>query len=248
MPPLGLHMTVARELAGNLNAPSIEADRGAYYLGATTPDIRVLTRWDRERTHFFDLHCLDAQDGVQRLFAEQPAVRDAAALDAPTAAFIAGYISHLVLDEEYIVQIYRIFFGEGGVLGDELMANVMDRLLQFHLDAGERQDQQAVRDIQRALAETTVELSVDFIARDTLLTWRDWQVDLIAAAPRFEKMISRHLQNAGIDGEDAIATFMERHADQLLRGTIERVGEERIRDYLSSAKARARCAIKEYLG
>jgi hypothetical protein len=247
MPPLGLHMTVARELAGDLHAPRIECDRGAYYLGATTPDIRLLTRWDRERTHFFDLHCLDAQDGVRRLFEEQPSLRDAAVLDAPTAAFIAGYISHLVLDEEYIVQIYRNCFGEGGVLGDELMANVMDRLLQFHLDQREREDQEAVHDIQRALAETAVELSVDFIARDTLLKWRDWQMDLITAAPRFEKMISRHLPAAGIEGEDAISAFIEQHAEQLLSGTIERVGEERIREYLSSAKARARTAIKEYL-
>ena len=43
MPPLGLHMTVARELAAAIASSRIEADRGAYYLGATTPDIRVLT-------------------------------------------------------------------------------------------------------------------------------------------------------------------------------------------------------------
>src|SRR5438874_4419884 len=193
MPPLGLHMTVARELALGIASSRIEADRGAYYLGATTPDIRVLTRWDRERTHFFDLDDRGEQSGVHRLFEEQPALRDVTAIDAPTAAFVTGYISHLVLDEEYITQIYRSYFGEGGVMGDELMANVMDRLLQLHLDRREREDGCAVVEIRDALARTAVEVAVDFIGRDTLLEWRDWQMELISTAPRFEKMMVRHL-------------------------------------------------------
>ncbi len=248
MPPLGLHMTVARELAAGLNSRAVDADRGAYYLGATTPDIRILTRWDRERTHFFDIHRFDAQSGVARLLAEHSDLSDASALDASTAAFVAGYISHLVMDEEYITQIYRTCFGEGGMLGDELMANVMDRLLQLHLDRQEREDAAAVVEIQRALAETAVAVAVDFIARDTLLQWRDWQIDLIATAPRFEKMLSRHLQAAGVvDGEEAISGYLEEHGEELLRGTIARVGEERIRDFLSTAKIRARDQMKEYL-
>ncbi|HZP57279.1 MAG TPA: zinc dependent phospholipase C family protein [Dehalococcoidia bacterium] len=247
MPPLGLHMTVARELAADLRSPRLDADRGAYYLGATTPDIRVLTRWDRERTHFFDLHCLDAQSGVHRLFEEQPQLRDAAALDAGTAAFVAGYISHLVLDERYITEIYRRYFGKGGVLGDEVMANVMDRLLQLHMDREQREDAEATAEIRDALAQSAVEVAVDFIGRDTLLQWRDRQIDVISAAPHFERMMSRHLQAAGIAGEEAIATFMEQHADELLRGTIHRIGEERIREYLSDAKAQARAAMREYL-
>src|SRR3990172_12629163 len=99
MPPLGLHMTVARDLARELKQPAVEAERGAYYLGATTPDIRVITRWDRAHTHFFDLDDFDEQSGVHRLFEDQPALRNAASLDAATAAFMAGYISHLVMDE-----------------------------------------------------------------------------------------------------------------------------------------------------
>ncbi|MBF6598929.1 MAG: hypothetical protein IVW36_00275 [Dehalococcoidia bacterium] len=246
MPPLGLHMVVARSLAADLDSATLDADRGAYYLGATTPDIRILTRWDRARTHFFDLQCLGEQSGVRRLFEQEPGLRDARALDDATAAFVAGYISHLVLDEEYITQIYRQYFGKGGLLGDELMADVMDRLLQLHLDREQRTDAEATDDIRRALSETSLELAVDFIAGDVLRDWRDRQVEVISTAPHFERMMSRHLQSAGI-GEAAIAGFMEQHADELLRGTIDRVGEERIREYLDSAKQKARGVIREYL-
>ena len=47
MPSLGSHMARARALADRLRLPEIDADRGAYYLGSTAPDIRVITRMDR---------------------------------------------------------------------------------------------------------------------------------------------------------------------------------------------------------
>jgi hypothetical protein len=249
MPPLGLHMTIARDLARELQAPAIEADRGAYYLGATTPDIRIITRWERARTHFFDLNEFEEQDGVHRLFEQEPALRDAAALNPATAAFVAGYISHLVMDESYICQIYRPVFGDPSGLGGDVKANIMDRLLQFELDRRDREDAEKVDEIRVALAESAVEVSVGFIARDTLLEWRKVSVDVLSYPPtwdRFHRLAGRYLAAAGIEGDESMAKFME-DVPQLLQTTIERVGHERIREYLSSASARARSAMKEYL-
>src|SRR5215210_550043 len=111
MPSLGSHLASARVLAQRLTHPSIDADRGSYYLGATAPDIRVLTRLDREYTHFFTLNDFERQDSVERLFTEQPQLRDAVTLDAVTRAFMAGYLTHLLMDQRYIERIYREFFG-----------------------------------------------------------------------------------------------------------------------------------------
>ena len=249
MPPLGLHMTAARALAGEISSPLIEADRGAYYLGATTPDIRVLTRWDRARTHFFDLDDFEHQDSVHRLFEQSPQLRDVAALDAPTRAFIAGYLSHLVLDEAYITQIYRPIFGERSQLHGDVMANVMDRLLQWELDRRDREDPASVEDITQSLAETAVEVTVDFIARDTLLEWRKVSVDVISHPPtweRFGKMARRHLSAAGIDDDEGVTKFMD-GAPVLLDRTLESVGQDRIREYLESSRQRALETMKEYL-
>lgn len=246
MPLLGLHMTVARQIAADLQSPIVDADRGAYYLGATTPDIRAMTRWDRERTHFFRLDDFADQSGVHRLFDEHRELADVSALDAPTASFMAGYISHLILDEEYITQIYRQCFGVGGALNDRERPDVKDRLLQLDLERQEREDAPAVKEIRQALTETAAEFAVDFLARDTLLEWRDWQIEHIVNAPRFERMIVRHLAAAGIEGEEAIAVFIGQ-ADNELRETMEGVGEERIREFLSSAKNKARLRMSEYL-
>jgi hypothetical protein len=249
MPPLGLHMTIARDLANDLRAPVVDAERGAYYLGATTPDIRVLTRWDREQTHFFRLDDFHEQSGVHRLFEQEPALRDASTLDPQTAAFLAGYISHLVMDEDYICRIYRPLFGERSDLRDDPLANVMDKALQFDLDRSDREDGTRCTEIRQALKEAAVEVNVNFIARETLLSWRDISVDVISAAPaweRFSRIASRYLAAAGIDGEEGLARFME-GVPALLRRTWQHVGEERVREYLRDGKSRARDAIKEYL-
>jgi hypothetical protein len=249
MPSLGLHLTAARSLAVDLGSDVIEADRGTFYLGATTPDIRVLTRWDRSRTHFFDLDDFEHQDGVHRLFEQEPRLRDVTAVDASTAAFIAGYISHLVLDEDYITEVYRPLFGEKSDLSGEAMANVMDRLLQWEMDRRDRPDAESCSDIQQALAETAVEVTVDFIARETLIQWRDVALDLLSHPPtweRFHRIASRHLAAAGIGDEQGKARFME-EAPALLNRTLESVGHERIHEYLHGAKARALRTMREYL-
>lgn len=249
MPPLGLHMTIARDLAIELRSAAVDAERGAYYLGATTPDIRVLTRQDREHTHFFTLDEFGEQSSVHRLFEQEPALRDASSLDTQTVAFMAGYISHLVLDEDYICCIYRPLFGERSEMRDDVMANVMDKALQFDLDRSDRDDAARTEEIRQALAEAAVEINVGFIARDMLERWRDVSMEIISAPPaweRFGRVASRHLAGAGLNDETQIARFME-EVPALLRRTWEHVGEERVRTYLHDGRTRALSAMKEYL-
>jgi hypothetical protein len=248
VPSLGLHMTVARDLAATLSERRIDADRGAYYLGATTPDIRVITRWDRARTHFFDLDDFEEQSGVHRLFEDQPALRDARSLDDATAAFMAGYISHLVMDEDYITQIYRPLFGVKSALRDDALADVMDKMLQWDIDRA-RREELGVDDIRDALAETAVAVHVDFIGQDTLMQWRDVSLDVIAQPASIERLVrflSRRMPQYQLDDDASAAQFAE-GVPALLQRTWEHVGEERVREYIEASRSRARSAIEEYL-
>src|SRR6185295_5972390 len=143
--------------------------------------------------------------GVHRLFEQQPQLLDVSVLDARTAAFMAGYISHLVMDEMYITRIYRPFFGAGSEPADELMANVMDRLLLYHLDKQERENQAALEEIQRALAEASADVAVAFIGKQDLERWRELQTQIVVRPPAFAKMLVRPLSEAGIEDEDAVS-------------------------------------------
>lgn len=249
MPPLGLHMTIARDLAAELRSPVVDAERGAFYLGSTTPDIRVLTRCDRADTHFFDLHDFGEQDGVHRLLEREPALRDASSLDPQTAAFVAGYISHLVLDEDYICQIYRPLFGERSPLKEEALADVMDKALQYDIDMAERQDAARVDEIRLALAEAAVEINVGFLASDALQQWRDVSLDVFAHPPsieRFARFMSRRYAQVDLMDEEGMARFVA-EIPGILRRTWDHVGEERMREFLYETQCRALSAMKEYL-
>lgn len=249
MPSLGLHMTIARELACDLTSPAIDAERGAYYLGATTPDIRVLTRGDRSETHFFDLHDFEAQDGVERLFEREPSLRDAQMLAPATAAFTAGYISHLVMDQDYITLIYRPLFGERSPVAGDALADVMDKVLQWDVDRQARGDESKPDEIRRALMESAVDVNIGFIARETLLKWRDMSAEVIgtpASVERLVRFLGRRMPGLAFEDEASAATFAE-GVPALLARTWEHVGDERIREYLDSTKNKARRAIREYL-
>ncbi|HET9318453.1 MAG TPA: zinc dependent phospholipase C family protein, partial [Bryobacteraceae bacterium] len=143
MPPIFLHMAVARDVAAELPPAPLAAEKGTYLLGATSPDIRVIARWERERTHFFNLSDFEHQDSVAKFFAAYPSLAAPERLKPETIAFVSGYITHLALDETWIVKVYRPYFGQLSALGGDLSANTMDRLLQFELDRRRRDEPNA---------------------------------------------------------------------------------------------------------
>src|SRR3990170_5961443 len=167
MPPLGMHVTLARELTAEIVHPALRRDAGAYYLGASAPDIRALMRWDRAQTHFFDLSVFDEQRGVERLFREHPELASPEGLSEGTVAFLCGYISHLEMDEAWIVDVYRPCFGERSPLKGDVLANLLDRVLQHELDRREMEDRAVAQEIQRDLLASAVEVAVGFLDRDT---------------------------------------------------------------------------------
>jgi hypothetical protein len=249
MPGLRLHLTIARDLANELASTVVDAERGSYYLGATTPDIRALTRGDREHTHFFKLDDFGAQDGVRKLFETQPGLRDAGAVGEPTAAFLAGYISHLVLDEDYITQIYRPLFGERSPLSGDAMADVMDKTLQWDIERTDCEDVTKLDEIRAVLAETAVDVNIDFVAHEALVKWRDVSAEAIGSQPSVERLLrflGRRLPEFRFEDDAALAEFAER-IPSLLEKTWEHVGAERVQQYLHDSRRRARVAMTEYL-
>lgn len=248
MPPPVLHMSLARTLAESLSLATLEADRGAYYLGATAPDIRAITRWDRERTHFFDLDDFGHQDSVATLFASYPDL-ERGRVNVSTAAFLAGYISHLVLDEGWISEVYRPLFGERSPLGGTERANVMDRVIQFELDRREREQAAIIAEMRNDIAATALEVSVGFIDIETLMRWREVNLDFLQAPPtweRFRNVASRHLNAYGVTDAAQIDSFMA-EVPSILQETVDHVSWERVQAFVEGALGRARGAIAEYL-
>jgi hypothetical protein len=249
MPPLGVHVALARELSAEVAHPALAADPGAYYLGATSPDIRVITRWDRAQTHFFDLDDFDEQSGVAAALDANPELADAGQLDEATIAFLCGYISHLEMDEAWIVDIYRPCFGERSPLKGDVLANLLDRVLQFELDRREREASGCFADVRNELLASAVQVAIGFIDCDTLARWRDVSADVLAHPPtwdRFGMIASRHLRNYGVESEEDVAHFLKNVPD-LLDQSIREVTPERLDAFRERSRERALAAVREYL-
>ena len=155
MPPLALHTAIVKRIAEQLRHRTLEAEPGSLYLGSTAPDIHILTHWERKRTHFFDLGDYNEQDGVAAMFEAYPALAQPARLSPASVAFVSGYITHLVMDEIWINEVYRPFFGRLSPLGGSARANVMDRAIQYEMDRQTRSDREAMAHVVKELARMT---------------------------------------------------------------------------------------------
>ncbi len=247
MPSLGSHLAGARVLADRLAHPSVDADRGAYYLGSTAPDIRVITRLDRSRYHFFELDDFENQDSIARLFEQHPLLREAGRLDSATRAFMAGYLTHLVMDQDYIEGVYREHFGPAA-WDDDPRGNLLDRVLQYEMDRREREDRGAMREIAEALANTSAAADVEFVGRDTLGRWLEVVRDIASQPPtwdRFPRVMERHLARAGYS-EEEVDEFC-RNAPEILAETLDHITEPRIEEFLRLTMDGSLQRLREYL-
>ncbi len=250
VPPIFLHMAMARDVGERLDSSTLNDHAGAYYLGSTSPDIRVLTRWDRSQTHFFDLSVTEHQDSVAAMFAAYPHLVTADKLNGETAAFVAGYIGHLTLDETWITRVYRPHFGQVSALGGDAQADVMDRVLQYELDRRRREDAETSLAIREALEGCELAVNVGFLDSDTLRRWREVAVDVTRHPPtweRFKFQGGRHLRHAGLDSDEALEAFMEQIPDVLER-TIRHVSTVHVDAYLEQSRDMALRAARSYLG
>lgn len=250
MPPLGLHMVVARQIATVVNHPYLNGEKGSLYLGSTAPDIRIILRCDRERTHFFKLDVFDEQNGVAGLFDAYPHLAQPEKLSPDTVSFVVGYITHLVMDETWIDEVYRPYFGIRSSLQGDLRANVMDRALQYELDLRGRADRRAMMEILEELEKTAAEVDVGFIDAQSLQRWRQVCMDVASQPPtweRFRYIASRHLQEAGIDSPEAYEQFLST-LPALLAETMSHVGPSQVQSFVNRSVDKGIKAVERYLG
>ena len=176
MPNLPTHINFAIETASILDNANLEEYLGYFLVGSTSPDIRVITRRRREYYHFTDIDFEDVGTGVRGMFDQHPELQNQTDLNGPTRAFIAGYITHLLVDESYISDIFRPYFGNREVFQDSTTGLLHDRALQLDMD---RQVWQKVATIILDLEFLPERVDVAFLAPDSLSQWRDWVFEVV---------------------------------------------------------------------
>jgi hypothetical protein len=251
MPPICIHLVIAREAAQQLQHPIIDQNLGSYLVGATFPDVHIIIADSRrERTHFLELGSEDFASGAVIMLQTHPRLTQRGRLDSSTQSFVAGYLSHLVTDEVWILDIYRPCFGTSSLLSHDPMANMLDRLLQFELDCREREDRTKMEEIQALICDWEPKVEVDFIDAAALKQWRDFvciaagREPSLAFFPAFARRFL--LPKQKVNPEELEQFFSSMPAK--LKWAIQYVTPERLTAFRQKAIIQSVAVARGYLG
>jgi hypothetical protein len=107
-----VHLAVADIVAPRVG---IDGDDLAPFLfGSVAPDVDKIGLCSRESSHFWSFS--EDVSGALKLLRANPQLA-ARRLAAPEHAFVAGYLCHLVADEQWMFTIYRPYFGRRSAYG-----------------------------------------------------------------------------------------------------------------------------------
>lgn len=224
MPNLSAHTNIAILATKHLGDKCLDLDLKYFVLGATAPDIRIITKFPRETYHFAQLDFSEIGTGKGSLLKTHPDLLPNSITHNPTRAFIAGYISHLILDESWITEMYRPYFGNNRVFMNPVYGKVLDRAFQLELDLISRNDSDLVLSL---LSQSTETVDVNFIPPKTQITWQKWVREHLKQDFTWERL--RHMArriSRGVDDHPA-----HQIADQFLNDMPESI--ERMHDYVS---------------
>ena len=247
MPNITSHLGMALEALQSWKQPILEQNLGSYLLGSASPDVRIITRQPRHETHFSSLDSETVDVGVQGMLERHPKLSKAKDVSAATQAFIAGYITHLIADQVWIMDIYRPFFGNPDVFEDRVVGNVMDRALQLDMD---RQDRHVWEKAVPLMDEAENSIDVAFISPSVLKEWREWvqgYADREFTWERLHFLARRQYPDGNTQAQDVVEQFLG-SLPEGLEALYQRVPRERVHRFRKRAIAEFTRVIAEYLG
>jgi hypothetical protein len=176
MPTPIQHLVIADDVLTDPALPpdmraSLVAQRGAFLFGTIAPDVQSVSGQTREATHFFMLPRTDTRPAHRVMFARYPALAHAAELSPARAAFIAGYISHLALDELWIASVFHPYFGPEAGWDTFPERLLIHNVLRSWLD--QRDQSRLDHDWGETLARVEPRGWLPFVSDDHLRLWRD---------------------------------------------------------------------------
>ena len=250
MPNLPTHLVLANEAASKLSHPAIDAAMGTFLLGSTSPDIRIMTKWARDDTHFAPLTIEEIGAGVQGMFRKHPALADSngGGVSDATRVFLAGYITHLVADEAWILGIYRTYFDGRQEPRDRVVGNIWDRALQLDMDMAARQAMGNMEDVRHALEGAEEGVEVDFIDSETLSRWREWVSEFTTWEYSWDRLrgAARRMYKDSTEAADLVEEFLSCVPKGLER-VHQLVPKQKIAEYRRTAVEESTRLIREYL-
>ena len=176
------HLVIAEQILTSPHFPETVRIRltenghvlGAFFFGHIAPDVQVVSGQPREATHFYTLPPNNRCPAYERMLAAHPRLARPSTLPAAHAAFLSGYMAHILLDELWVRQIFPLF-GPTQTWGDWRERLLLHNVLRAWLD---RQGLPHLRrDISALLRQAQPDGWLPFATDADLCRWRDLVAD-----------------------------------------------------------------------
>lgn len=244
------HIDLALEIAAKFRHPLIEANLGSYILGSCAPDIRMITHGKREDYHFVPISNEIIGAGTTNLFNMYPSLVEYTMTSERIKAFIAGYISHLIADEAWIVLVYRPYFDNRKIFEDPVKANVIDRALQLDMDRTAMHRRNDMANISDQLVDAHIGVNVEFLEPGALAEFANRLSKVTRGEFSWERLpflASRRQDHENLEKAQTIARqFIEGLPDSL-EMVYQSVPREALTTYRSNVVEEWEKAVRGFL-
>ena len=244
-----MHIYLADQVSEQLDRSYVFDHLGSFYLGSTAPDIRAMTRWPREQTHFAPLSVEEVGTGARTMFEMHPELREA--MSPASRAFLAGYVCHLAADEVWITSVFRPHFDtteDSSLTDDQVEANIWDRAMQLDLDRQALPQINGDSHPEHWLACSDQNVSMPFFEEGLLTEWKDrvgrfqvWEFTW----DRLKGALNR-LDRDDDDVQQTVEKFLE-GMPHSLEAVHERAPEAEVTGYRDRALAATIAQVREFV-
>lgn len=224
------------------HAEFVQAHWGEFLLGCISPDAHHRGNLTREDTHFFAYRPKVEPHAVMAMLATHPNLENGAVRNEAQRAFVAGYLSHLEMDEVWCEDMLFPEFIHGTWSSRETSHFMLHVLLGW-MDA--RDYLRLGLAHQSALAGAAPEHWLAFFPDEALIAWRDVvasQIHPVGTSQTVEILGKRIPQ--GIDGLRTILQSPERLAAELW----VQITPEKMAAVEATMYERMRQTVTDYLG
>jgi len=245
MPTPFTHLATAPEILAAPEMPeaaraALRAEYPAFLLGNIAPDVQTVSGQSREATHFFPVPLNGAPPAQWQMLQRHRRLACRSDLRPAQAAFLAGYISHLVLDQRWVGEIFEPVFGPRQTWDDFRERLYLHNVLRAHWDAADLD--RLASTLDDVLRGARPDGWLPFVDDAHLLTWRDLVADQLG--PGAGRTVEVFAQRMGADPEALRALLAS--PDELARRLYVHLPAGALERYRAGAITAAAAAIGDY--
>ena len=252
MPNLPMHIYLAHQVAEQLDRGYVYDHIGSFYLGSTSPDIRAMTKWPREQTHFAPLSVREVGTGARNMFDNYPELMADTEQSLATRTFLLGYVCHLAADEVWITTVYRPNFdttsSDTRLTRDQVEADIWDRAVQLDMDRLFLADVRGPLNAGHAVSCGDTDVSVAFFEDGLLSQWKERVSGFVGR--EFEWSRLKFALNRMYRENDEVQQTVDRFLDRMphsLEEVYQKIPAAKVENYQREAVAATIAQVREFI-